>query len=633
MVIAGRPDFFIIKNGEILLIMAQSSKSVALINMPFGMCHAPTLGISLLKSVLNRKGIHCRNYYFNLSFAALIGFENYRLIADDTLFFSCCGEWLFSSSLFGHNAAVDEQYVKNVLLDDRRSWSIPPAAVFGLLRVRDRVDNFLERCLKEVDWSVYRVVGFSSSYQQHCASLALANRIKQDHPEVTIVFGGANCWGDTGNALLRIFPFIDYVCNGDGDIVFPILVERIISGSPVDEIPNIIGRMHLSSEKICAIPTFTSDLNSLPFPDFDDYFRQLEQLNQTEGLEAALSMETSRGCWWGENHRCRFCGVNAENMQYRRKSADRAIEEINYLKKHYRHKSRVIEFTDNILDYRYFKTLLPEMASYPSGMDLAWEVKANLTPYRIDILAAAGVKTIQPGIESLSDPILKLMNKGVNVLQNVQTLKWCKKLGLTVSWNLLYGIPYEDPAEYEKMEKLIPLLFHLSPPRICHHIAFVRFSEYWQNPGQYGITKLSPRSVYHYIYPTLEEKDLADMVCFFDAEYRDVSNVYAQGIVKATKQWQKRTDAALDLFQDGQSIYIADARLPGERSEHWFEGLKAELYLLCDVVRSITALRKALSVSGQACDEDIDAWIQDFVNSGLMMERNNQLLSLAVKRS
>jgi len=55
-----------------------------------------------------------------------------------------------------------------------------------------------------------------------------------------------------------------------------------------------------------------------------------------------------------------------------------------------------------------------------------YEVKANLTRVQVSALRAAGVTRIQPGIESLSDHVLKLIGKGTCGLRNVQLLKWCR---------------------------------------------------------------------------------------------------------------------------------------------------------------------------------------------------------------
>ena len=54
-----------------------------------------------------------------------------------------------------------------------------------------------------------------------------------------------------------------------------------------------------------------------------------------------------------------------------------------------------------------------------------YEVKSNLRKEDVRQLREAGVVAIQPGIESLSDEVLRIMRKGVSALQNIQLLKGC----------------------------------------------------------------------------------------------------------------------------------------------------------------------------------------------------------------
>src|SRR5205823_3394211 len=129
-----------------------------------------------------------------------------------------------------------------------------------------------------------------------------------------------------------------------------------------------------------------------------------------------------------------------------------------------RYPSRKIYAVDNILDLKYFDTLLAELAERPRPPHLFYETKANLTKAQLRRLARAGVKQLQPGIESLSTPILRLMDKGVTGLQNVRLLKWCEEIGIRLDWNFLYGFPGEDPAEYDQLSDLVPSLMHLRPP-------------------------------------------------------------------------------------------------------------------------------------------------------------------------
>ena len=126
-------------------------------------------------------------------------------------------------------------------------------------------------------------------------------------------------------------------------------------------------------------------------------------------------------------------------MRFRSKSAERASTELRSLVR--QRPNLPVSVVDNIIDYRYFRDFIPQLAASELDVDLFYEVKANLRKTQLEELRDAGIRRLQPGIESLSDHVLKLMNKGVRSLQNIQLLKWCKELGLEVHWNLLWGFP------------------------------------------------------------------------------------------------------------------------------------------------------------------------------------------------
>src|SRR5438034_544993 len=77
-----------------------------------------------------------------------------------------------------------------------------------------------------------RVIGFTSVFQQHLASLALARELKARRPGITIVMGGANCEAAMGAETVRQFPFVDAVVSGEADLVFADLAARIVNGEP-----------------------------------------------------------------------------------------------------------------------------------------------------------------------------------------------------------------------------------------------------------------------------------------------------------------------------------------------------------------------------------------------------------------
>src|SRR6185369_12967695 len=116
----------------------------------------------------------------------------------------------------------------------------------------------------------------------------------------------------------------------------------------------------------------------------------------------------------GEKHLCTFCGLNGTGLGFRRKSHQRVLEEIVGLGRTYR--SVQLTATDNILDHRYFDNVIPQLGKMRAEGDydvsIFFEVKSNLKKEQVRALAAAGVRYVQPGIESFSDHILELMDKG-----------------------------------------------------------------------------------------------------------------------------------------------------------------------------------------------------------------------------
>ena len=201
---------------------------VLLINMPFSSLRWPALGISLLQAELQREGIDCDLAYFNFDLAEAIGLETYEWI-NDSLGFVLGGERLFAKTLFGSSLSSDRKYATEVLLATDPELPSEDQQLFD--RVGEQLEKFLDDCLTKIDWSRYTVVGFTSTFQQTLASLALASRIKELDPAITICLGGANCEGGMGQALLERFPQIDLVFSGEADETFPLALKEHLAES------------------------------------------------------------------------------------------------------------------------------------------------------------------------------------------------------------------------------------------------------------------------------------------------------------------------------------------------------------------------------------------------------------------
>ncbi|MBX3170260.1 MAG: RiPP maturation radical SAM C-methyltransferase [Candidatus Eremiobacteraeota bacterium] len=244
-------------------------------------------------------------------------------------------------------------------------------------------------------------------------------------------------------------------------------------------------------------------------PDFDDYFEAL----RASGLDIlpGLVMETSRGCWWGQKHHCTFCGLNGSGMVYRSKSKERVLQEIERLAERYQ--IRRFFIVDNILDHAHLKSIMPMLAAREQPFHLFYETKSNLKKEQLELQSRAGVRWIQPGIESLHDEVLSLMDKGSTGLMNVQLLRNARELGMVVYWNFLVCFPNENDEWYQEMSQWVPWLFHLQPAPGMAKIRFDRFSPYHTRPQQYNL-EMRPALAYGQVYPVAAE-ELTELAYFF----------------------------------------------------------------------------------------------------------------------
>jgi ribosomal peptide maturation radical SAM protein 1 len=542
---------------------------VQLIVTPFLPREQPALGVSSLAAVLASRGIGAQVRYLNLDYLRICPTPLYDIVAhafSPTLF----GEMIFGRALWGDAAPPWSDYfevLERSRCDRQRgvhaSVSLFPdehtEALFwkeapGLIQpFYERSPDIVAAWAEEILSSDPKVVGFSTTFQQNVASLALARELRrragQNGP--AILFGGANCEGSMGRALARNFSFADHIVSGEAERVVEWLVPRLVnSGGMPQPFQMALDRV-IPGEPV-------EDLNLLPTPDFDGYFAAYRKNAFTWPYQ--LSAETSRGCWWGAKVHCKFCGLNGSSMAYRSKSADRAVTEIKDLSERYA--TRRLMMADNILDAKYLSSVIPRLRG--SGLELFYEVKSNLTKSGLAAMRAAGVTWIQPGIESLSDRTLQLMGKGTTAMQNIQLLRWCFELGVKPSWNILYGFPGEDPGDFDRMAQVAPDLFHLTAPSVVLQFRMDRFSPYFNDPPQYGLTNVRPYWSYQFAYPGLSEKDLADIAYFFEFDYADGRDPRqeAQPLVQAACTWhnaQKR-GARLVAFgnsSDGGCVYDA----------------------------------------------------------------------------
>ncbi len=519
---------------------------VVLVSMPFAFLETPSIGLSILREALRADGVLAEIGYATIDFARRVGREAYEAISTQPGMSCLAGDWLFGTELFGTSAAERLAFVDGI-----RSGALGAAANGGydvdrfvaqLDAAGRQLDAFLD------DWTAWilerepAVVGFTSVFQQHLASLALARRLKRARPDLFVVLGGPACDDVLGVETARSFRFLDAVVYGEAEEVFPELVRRAREGEPVTELAGVYhARNALGadlSSGTCPSTTPVQDLDAVGSPRYEDFLEQLETHGLRDDVRPELLLETSRGCWWGEKHHCVFCGLNDVTMGYRHKRADRVVDEIEYLRR-LAPEARVTG-TDAIFNMRYFRDLVPELTRRGAPMNIYFETKANLRDAQVAALYGAGVRTIQPGIESLITPVLRLMDKGVTALQNVYLLRSCEERGVECLWNHLWAVPGEEPGDYAAVAPQVARLVHLQPPEWMGPIAMLRFSPLHTDPERFGISDVRHSPLYDHIYSALSPQARDNLAYYFSFSHDGVrdSATYTAPLAREIDAWR-----------------------------------------------------------------------------------------------
>jgi ribosomal peptide maturation radical SAM protein 1 len=609
-----------------------SASGVLLVSMPFMDPCRPSIQLGLLKSLTSGCGFPVRTLHANLDFAARIGMDYYQLLCRHRG--PMVGEWLFSLEAFPGVAPDPNARMINDLADELSYLGVSQEEVRQkLFQIRSvDVPEYLDALLDTFPWEDVAVVGFTSTFQQNAASFALAGRLKQHHPHIVTVFGGANFDGEMGPELVRTVDCIDIAVIGEGDETFPRLLRALADGVDLDAVPGLARRLN-GHVRLTQPMSTTVRLDDLPAPDYEEYFQHAEDLGVLPRVghrNVWLPIETARGCWWGAKNHCTFCGLNGTAMPFRPKSPERVLDELASQAKRYR--SFRFEAVDNIMDTAYLTKLFPVLVENETGYEIFYEVKASLRREQLRLMARAGVTHIQPGIESLSSNVLRLMRKGIRAIQNVNLLRWAQYYNIHVDWNLLWGFPGETERDYAEQASVIPHLLHLQPPTSVGRIWLERFSPLFTEQDTSRLRHRAPERSYRYVYPATV--DLERIAYFFDYELEDglPDSTYTDlrcAVGDWSRAWLDGSPPVLKYWSVPHFVQICDERQPGQEGSYTLEDTLADLYLACiNQPTTAAAVRRSLDLRLSA--EGIQEVFEEFQRLGLMFLDEQFVLALAV---
>ncbi|NIM15682.1 MAG: RiPP maturation radical SAM protein 1 [Candidatus Aminicenantes bacterium] len=512
---------------------------VALLVMPFHYPFLSSIGLTQIKDRIKSRfkgSIDVRVFYINLEFFEFFGHEAYlKIMADSS--YTGVNDWLFRQEAFDNIADNREDYfarfyqgtMDNILgAESDKKWK--------------SLGGFINEVIEKYQLTGFDLVGINATFSL-VPALAFFRHLKKKRNQIITVVGGAGVYKEMGEALSRCYPYVDYVCSGSGLVSFPRLIEAVMKKDEQSKesiagifTKNNLGKVGNVSEEL--------DISEDIYLDYHDFLESLKAFNIVgKDSQPMILLETSRGCYW---QKCKFCGLNEDQLKYRVKDPARAIEEINRCIKEYDDCS--LEMVDNVLPKNYLKKVLPYIRM-PEGRRIMYEVRADYTEEEIKVLSQAGVRYVQPGIESLVTGIHEEMNKGINAIQCITMLKLCLKHGIFPGWNIIVGFPNITREMYENLIATMQRLTHLMPPTSLTPVRFDRYSHYWCEKEKYQLD-LFPFSAYEYIYP-YDDRFLFGIAYYFEdrnyiSERFQLLGEYYTGVEKVITHWRARWKNAVD---------------------------------------------------------------------------------------
>jgi radical SAM superfamily enzyme YgiQ (UPF0313 family) len=294
---------------------------------------------------------------------------------------------------------------------------------------------------------------FINTWQQFESSLALTN------PEVV----GITCMTPTVNSALRIAELakskyscpvilggphatimpesvltdanVDYVIEGEGEITICELTDALQEGRDISQVAGVFYKEGNTIKRATPREPI-GNLDDIPLPARDlapnNYFKY-----------GRGTMIASRGCPFN----CSFCQPTLRKLfgtKLRLRSPENVVSEMEHLQKSLRIK--FIKFDDDTLtvNKKWVYGLCNEIENRKMGVKWACNARVDtIDKEMLRVMKKSGCMKINFGVESGSQQILDILNKGITLEQTREAFDLCKQIGLRTHAYLMIGSPGE----------------------------------------------------------------------------------------------------------------------------------------------------------------------------------------------
>jgi hypothetical protein len=310
---------------------------------------------------------------------------------------------------------------------------------FGRFLARPDIAALVERAARSP------LVGINVSFSmQMAAAIALACRIKSIAPGALLVIGGSqiSLLHERDLEQLAGLPFVDAVCRYEGEIALHELHRAAQGEIALEDVPNIVfknrkGELQTNSH-VHSVP-----LNDLPLPVFNE-----EELPLYE--TRSLPVNVTRGCYWGKCTFCDYVKLMAPGQsRYIGRNVKLVVDDIMALQSRFGTTDFMLitEALPPAWAARFSKEIRERAVRATFWSYLKNERKEIWTQDLLNLMSAAGITRVTCGVESTSDRVLNVIDKGTTQEMIRDNFEAFAKAGIRADFNLIPDYPTTTLAE------------------------------------------------------------------------------------------------------------------------------------------------------------------------------------------
>ncbi|MFZ4438503.1 MAG: B12-binding domain-containing radical SAM protein [Syntrophales bacterium] len=312
----------------------------------------------------------------------------------------------------------------------------------------------VEQTLREITACQPNIVGISSTTAGIVASGELARQIKNVIPKTITIIGGCHVTAIPEETLSEFGAF-DLAVIGEGEITFREILKEVqeTGGLPTNIAGTAIikdGRFLINGKR-----SLIENLDTLPLPSwkrlrgFPENFRPSPA--RMKRFPCA-SVVLTRGC----PNQCHFCDRSVFGNKVRSYSPAYAVNMIKDLAHNYGIREILIEDDTFVISRKRVKEFCERLID--EKVDITWSCLGRADRVTLEILKLmkrAGCWHISYGIESGDQKILDAMQKGEDLNQIAEAVRWSRQAGLKTKGFFMVGFPGETENSIKLTKELI----------------------------------------------------------------------------------------------------------------------------------------------------------------------------------